>query len=394
MSSPMRSPLSAAGGWQDYPRELTMYGSIPQTGRVHGLWSVAVGLFLWLVRWLDGQQQGPAGSALLVTLMHTLCLGYWCWLLVGMAWLNVVRRRWQIVPDARERYDDSGVYGLLSWPLLLVTGLLCVPLATALGLFTANSAMQAVPASWLQGVSKPSWGLSLVLALSLALGTFTIDWLRVRLMAQQRRAEAAQRQALEAQLQRLQAQLEPHMLFNTLANLHALIGAHPGRAQDMLQRLIAFLRSTLQASLRTEHPLGQEFARAEDYLALMAIRMGPRLHTEVHLPEDLGDVRVPPLIVQPLLENAIHHGLEPSRKGGRLSLTARREGQQLCIEVLDTGQGLLASAKAPRREGGGVGLQNIRDRLRSTYGSRAELRLEHGPEGSGTLASLHLPLHR
>lgn len=379
---------------RDYPRELTMYGSIPQTGRVHVLWSLAVGVFLWLVRLLDGQAIGPAGSALCVTLAHTLCLGYWCWLLIGMVWLTLVRRRWQTTPDARSRYDDSGIYGLLSWRVLLLTGLLCVPAATALGMFTARSALLPVPDAWLQGVAVPSWQLCLVLALSLALGTFTIDWLRVRLMAQQRRAEAAQRQALEAQLQRLQAQLEPHMLFNTLANLHALISAHPGRAQDMLQRLIAFLRSTLQASQRTEHTLTQEFARAEDYLALMAIRMGARLQTDVSLPDELGDVRVPPLIVQPLLENAIHHGLEPARKGGRLSLLARQSEGQLRIEVLDTGRGLLAAAQAPRKEGGGVGLQNVRDRLRSTYGSRAELRLEHAPGGSGTLVTLLLPLHR
>ncbi|MEY4764479.1 MAG: hypothetical protein RI907_1152, partial [Pseudomonadota bacterium] len=322
-----QTPPPQDSRWRDYPRELTMYGSIPQTGRVHVLWSVAVGVFLWLVRWLDGQALGPAGWSLLVTLTHTLSLGYWCWLLVGMCWLTLVRRRWRLVPDARARYDDSGVYGLLSWRLLLSTGLACVLPATALGLFTARAALHPLSASWLADVPPPGWGLCLVLSLSLALGTFTIDWLRVRLMAQQRRADAAQRQALEAQLQRLQAQLEPHMLFNTLANLHALIGAHPGKAQDMLQRLIAFLRSTLQASQRTEHTLRQEFARAEDYLALMAIRMGSRLQADVHLPDELGDVRVPPLIVQPLLENAIHHGLEPSRKGGRLSLSARREGQ-------------------------------------------------------------------
>ncbi len=379
---------------RDYPRELTMYGSIPQTGRVHVLWSLAVGVFLWLVRLLDGQAIGPAGSALCVTLAHTLCLGYWCWLLVGMAWLSTVRRRWPRTPDARARYDERGVYGLLPRPWLLGTGLLCVPLATALGQFTARTALDLFIGPAQASALALSWPLSLVLALSLALGTFTVDYLRVRLAAHEVRTETAQRKALEAQLQLLQAQLEPHMLFNTLANLHALIAAQPTRAQDMLQRLIAFLRSSLQASQRTEHTLTQEFARASDYLALMAIRMGPRLSTHIDLPPELGDARVPPLIVQPLLENAILHGLEPSRKGGRLVLQASEVDGRLMIQVLDTGQGLEAAARAPVKEGGGLGLQNVRDRLRSTYGTDAELRLSHPPEGSGTLASLHLPLQR
>jgi sensor histidine kinase YesM len=233
-----------------------------------------------------------------------------------------------------------------------------------------------------------------VLAFSLALGTFTVDYLRVRLAAHEVRAESAQRQALQAQLQLLQAQLEPHMLFNTLANLHALISAQPGRAQDMLQRLIAFLRSSLQASQRTEHTLTQEFARASDYLALMGIRMGARLATEIDLPPELGDARVPPLIVQPLLENAILHGLEPSRKGGRLLLQASEVDGHLQIRVMDTGQGLEAAARRPRKEGGGMGLQNVRARLRSTYGAQAELTMTPPLEGSGTLAILHLPLQR
>jgi sensor histidine kinase YesM len=373
-----------------------MYGSIPDTGWVHVMWSLAVGLFLWAVLRVEGHGpgQGQPGLALLVTLTHTLCLGYWCWLLVGMAWLTTVRRRWPRTPDARSRYEERGVYGLLPRPWLLGTGLLCVPVATALGLFTARTALDMMIGPTQASALALSWTLSLVLAFSLALGTFTVDYLRVRLAAHEVRTESAQRQALQAQLQLLQAQLEPHMLFNTLANLHALIGAQPGRAQDMLQRLIAFLRSSLQASQRTEHTLTQEFARASDYLALMGIRMGARLETEIDLPPDLGDARVPPLIVQPLLENAILHGLEPSRKGGRLLLQAIEVEGHLHIRVMDTGQGLEAAARRPRKEGGGLGLQNVRARLRSTYGAQAELTLTPALEGSGTLAILHLPLQR
>jgi signal transduction histidine kinase len=387
-------PASAPAAWSDYPRELTMYGSIPHTGRVHVAWSLAIGLFLWAVQWVDGRHAPGPLQGLVVTLLHALALGYWCWLLIGMAWLTAVRRRWPRLPDARQRYELGGVYSLLPWSTLITAGLLCVPVATALGLFTAHTAL-----GWFMGPAEASamtlpYAKCLVLATSLALSTFTVDYLRVRLAANQARAEAAQRQALEAQLQRLQAQLEPHMLFNTLANLHVLIGSQPARAQDMLNRLIAFLRSTLQASQRPEHSLAQEFTRADDYLALMKVRMGARLDTHLALPPELADARVPPLIVQPLLENAIQHGLEPSRKGGLLQLQASAEGGRLRITVLDTGQGLAAAARTPRKEGGGVGLHNVRERLRSLYGTQAELQLVPGPGGSGTLASLDLPLRR
>src|SRR5690606_22156517 len=128
--------------------------------------------------------------------------------------------------------------------------------------------------------------------------------------------EEAQRQASEARLRLLESQLEPHMLFNTLANLRALIGSDPPRAVEMLDRLNAFLRATLAASRSAagaqRHTLRDEFARLDDYLALMAVRMGPRLRVVLSLPEPLADCPVPALLLQPLVENAIRHGLEPS----------------------------------------------------------------------------------
>src|SRR5690606_23871824 len=121
----------------------------------------------------------------------------------------------------------------------------------------------------------------------------------------------AQRDAAEAKLKLLESQLEPHMLFNTLANLRVLIGLDPARAQAMLDQLIAFLRATLSASRAPMHPLSAEFARVADYLELMKIRMGERLVVELTLPDTLVGHPVPPLILQPLVENAIKHGLEP-----------------------------------------------------------------------------------
>jgi signal transduction histidine kinase len=372
----------------DYPRELTMYGSIPRTGRVNLLWSVAVALFLCALEWAEPNTLHRYG--LVVNLVHTLCLGYWCWTIIGIVWLGEARRRWAKLPDARQRFDRSGVYGLLGWQAITFVAVLGVPVACALGVLTARTALELpwpveVPADRLP------MSVALVLSYSLAMVTFTVDYLRVHLAANQVRAETAQRQAVEAQLQLLQAQLEPHMLFNTLANLHALIDADPSRAQDMLARLIAFLRATLSASRRTTHPLSEEFARAGDYLALMQVRMGARLKVSLNLPQELADQQVPPLLLQPLLENAIQHGLEPSRHGGSLVLTASQEGRDLVLTVRDTGRGLHA-AQLPRRGPAGFGLSCVRDRLQSLYGGRASLILAAPSDGPGTLATLHLPL--
>jgi signal transduction histidine kinase len=398
---PIAPPEALPGTPSDYPRELTMYGSIPRTGRVHVMWSLAVGVFLWTIQWALRVQAAPGIQvsgptySLPFVLTYTGCLGYWCWTVIGIVWLGEARRRWPQLLDARQRYERRGVYGLLRASTVLWVALLGVPVACVLGMFTAQTAL----AWWApQGRALPSMPLlvCLVLSYSLALGTFTVDYLRVHLAANQVRAEAAQRQALQAQLQLLQAQLEPHMLFNTLANLHALIDADPSRAQDMLQRLITFLRATLSASQRTTHPLGEEFSRASDYLALMQVRMGPRLQIDLQLPPELADTPVPPLLVQPLLENAIQHGLEPKREGGLLSLRAQLEGGRLIITVHDTGQGLVASKAQSRKpthgHAHGFGVSCVRDRLQSLYGDEAFLALHDAPQGPGTMATLELPL--
>ncbi len=199
---------------------------------------------------------------------------------------------------------------------------------------------------------------------------------------------AARRDAAENQLKLLQSQLEPHMLFNTLANLRVLIGLEPARAQLMLDHLIGFLRSTLTASRNMLHPLSAEFARLDDYLALMKIRMGERLQAELELPPDLGPLAVPTLLLQPLVENAIGHGLEPKIEGGRLRISARREGPHLLLEVRDTGVGIAA----PGTGGTHFGLVQVRQRLATLYGPEATLTLQAGPGGDGTLASVRIPL--
>src|SRR5690606_34422593 len=188
----------------------------------------------------------------------------------------------------------------------------------------------------------PQRDLSLALPVTIAAGMVASFYFHARGRQAGLQAEiaAAERNASDARLMLLQSQLEPHMLFNTLANLRALIGVDPAAAQRMLDHLDDFLRSTLAASRATSHPLAAEFDRLRDYLALMAIRMGPRLAFELRLPDELGQTPVPPLLLQPLLENAIRHGLEPHRDGGRIEVAATREDDCLALTVRDTGVGI------------------------------------------------------
>jgi len=205
----------------------------------------------------------------------------------------------------------------------------------------------------------------------------------------------ARMHATEARLKLLETQLEPHMLFNTLANLRVLIGTDPTRAQEMLDRMIAYLRATLSASRSTQHPLENEFERLADYLELMAVRMGPRLAYTLDLPDALRPVPVPPLLLQPLVENAIRHGLEPQVEGGHITVRASTRpgsngGPLLVLEVIDTGVGLPEHLPPPG-PGQSFGLAQARERLATLHGNAGTLELIAENTG-GTRANVIFPL--
>jgi conjugal transfer/entry exclusion protein len=377
-------PVNRAQGTPgDYPRELTMYGSIPRTGRVNVLWSVAVALFLCALEWAEPAAFHRYG--LMVNLVHTMCLGYWCWMIIGIVWLGEARRRWTQLSDARARFDRSGVYGLLGWQAVVFVVVLGVPVACALGVLTARTALD-LPWPFDVPTERMPMSMALVLSYSLAMVTFTVDYLRVHLAANQVRAEAAQRQAVEAQLQLLQTQLEPHMLFNTLANVNELIDEDPAQAKAMLQRLIAFLRATLQGSRVVEHALSAEFSLVADYLAIMKIRMGERLQAELTLPPELVNHIVPAMLLQPLVENAIQHGLAPRRAGGSLRVGAELQGRQLQLTVRNTGGQPQAAT-----QGSGFGLRCVAERLQRLHGDQASLALVHHAEEDVTEVTVTLP---
>jgi signal transduction histidine kinase len=241
------------------------------------------------------------------------------------------------------------------------------------------------------------WGLMVsALALSAAF---------VAYFHQRGKAESLANQVTQAQLMLLQSQLEPHMLFNTLAHLRALIGHDTARAHAMLDHLNDYLRTTLQATRQhmhqALHPLDDEFSRLGDYLSLMAIRMGTRMTFELDLPPTLATACVPRFILQPLVENAIRHGLEPQVSGGRIEVQARTEGAQLLLTVRDNGLGIseLALAESARpltpttdRPTASWGLTHVRQRLHTLYGERAGMHISPMPTG-GTCVVLTLPFN-
>ncbi|SDC28542.1 Histidine kinase [Massilia sp. PDC64] len=204
---------------------------------------------------------------------------------------------------------------------------------------------------------------------------------------QEQIAEAA-RLLAEAKLRTLQAQIEPHFLYNTLANVVSLIGSDPARARHMLERLIDFLRASLSAS-RAEHAtLGAEIDLARAYLDLLTVRMGARLRYRIDVDDASRAATIAPMLIQPLVENAVMHGIEPKVDGGTIVVRAQRTGAGLCVEVADDGVGLVPAAPRP---GGGVGLSNLRERLRSLHGNNAQLQLLENQDG-GVTARLILPV--
>jgi len=202
------------------------------------------------------------------------------------------------------------------------------------------------------------------------------------------RAVQAEKRAAEAQLRLLQGQIEPHFLFNTLANVTALIDHDAAKAKAMLESFTDYLRASLGSLRGDSSTLGHEIGLVQAYLNLLKTRMEDRLTFDIERLPALDNARLPALLLQPLVENAVHHGLEPKVDGGHVSVRARLDGAVLVLEVTDDGLGLPAAA-ARRRKGNGMALANLRERLQAQYGSAASLTLEdHAP---GTRATLRIP---
>lgn len=362
----------------------TLFAWIPQAHRRSLLqrlcivWAVSlpIALIMWMGRKSDGLPH-----RLDVSLVYAFAISTCIWLLTDVA-------RFACKGPLRARPPHY-------WPpvtqasVMLLVG---IPVGYALG--TGLGDAYAGASSW------DDWHLA-PLRFVVMLGTsVAISVAYVAYFYQRSKAERLAQEVTQSQLLLLQSQLEPHMLFNTLAHLRALIGQDTARAHAMLDHLNDYLRTTLQASRQPLHPLAEEFSRLGDYLHLMAIRMGPRLVFALDLPPALATAAVPSFILQPLVENAIRHGLEPVVAGGSIAVQAHAAGGQLLLTVRDNGCGistlaLAASASTARasseRPAASWGLAHVRQRLHTLYGSHASLHISPSASG-GTCAVLTLPL--
>ena len=196
----------------------------------------------------------------------------------------------------------------------------------------------------------------------------------------------AEKRAAEAQLRLLQGQIEPHFLFNTLANVSSLMDEDVPRAKLMLETFTDYLRASLGSLRRLDATLGAELDLVGHYLELMKTRMEERMQYTVICDPDLRDVVMPPFLLQPLVENALHHGLEPKVEGGSIQVSAQRVGAELVLDVLDDGMGPDVTR---RRPGAGMALANVRERLQVQFGAAATLTLT--PANPGMRATIRMP---
>ena len=216
---------------------------------------------------------------------------------------------------------------------------------------------------------------ALLLSIVFGLGAFSYASMRERLRQTEERLhekevaeERTRKLAAEARLRSLESRLHPHFLFNTLNSISALIAVDPVRAEQIVGRLAALLRSSLDTTTRSLIPLEQELAIVQDYVEIERARFGDRLHGRVEVPADLRDAQVPPLSVQSLVENAVKHGISRERDGGEICVSASAENGQLRIAVSDTGAGFDLSAVEA-----GHGLDSLVGRLETLFSSSAHL---------------------
>jgi len=248
--------------------------------------------------------------------------------------------------------------------------------------------------AWITGVgdwSNPQAWVAVVIGLFFGgIGGITY-YLSLRIerldaeVKQRRMSEVeSEKRQMEAQLKMLQAQIEPHFLFNTLANVGSLIDRDPALAKKLLERLNDWLRIALQRARSDHATLGDELDMLENYLQILKIRFGERLRWTLEVSEDAKRSVFPPMLLQPLVENAVRHGIEPKIGGGEIVICAHCDNGKLHIEVSDSGVGLIGG------EGGGAGLANVRARLATLFGDAGKLVLESSASG-GVSARLELP---
>jgi two-component system LytT family sensor kinase len=239
-------------------------------------------------------------------------------------------------------------------------------------------------------LNTSNWGLQVVvwLCAPMVVGIALKVWNALRI---ELKLEEQKRLLLEARLDALQRQINPHFLFNTLNSIAALVRSQPEMARELTVKLANILRALLKDH-DTYVPLRDELRFTDDYLDIEVVRFGAhKLKVEKEIDPRTLDVLVPSILLQPLIENSIKHGLEPRINGGTVTLRSRIEGERVFIEVADDGVGMgNRPATALRREGAGIGMKNVRERLEVLYGNQARFNVVSNP-GRGTLVSIEIP---
>jgi len=234
-----------------------------------------------------------------------------------------------------------------------------------------------------------------------ALGVLIAPWVALAALVRQKDALARhqalqfelerseyERQALDARLHLVQAQVAPHFLFNTLANVQALVDSGSPQASAVLRSLVAYLRAAVPRLDEPVTTLKQELDLVTAYLELMHMRMPDRLRFALHFDESELAIRCPPLTLLTLVENAVRHGIDPGEEGGRIDIHVERHGERCIVRVVDTGVGLGAS-----NGGLGTGLSTLRERLQLVFGGAAELRVRANVP-RGVVAEVEIPAQR
>jgi signal transduction histidine kinase len=311
----------------------------------------------------------------------------------------------------QDRYDAlpqelliSNAIGFSIWPIIealqaisrgrigmLAATLVGVPLGILIGgKLTALFGAYDLIAHWTADPGSQWKSISVTLMFAAAATAFIIlFWraanARMELETERRRsAEAGRSQAL-AELGLLQAQIEPHFLFNTLAHVQSAIEEDPALGKRMLEHLIRYLRGTLRRSRLPNYALSEEIDLVSSLLEIASMRLGARLKYRIDVDAAAATVPLPPLVLQPLVENAIKHGIEPAIEGGEIEVRGEVRGGMLRLRVSDSGVGIAPVAP------GGMGLSNVRERLSTLYGERGRLSI-HRFEPRGTVAELLIPL--
>jgi hypothetical protein len=234
-------------------------------------------------------------------------------------------------------------------------------------------------------------------------GVLIAPWIAVGALLKQRDAFAREqalafklersqleRNALDARLRLLQAQVEPHFLFNTLANVQALVDTGSPQASSVLESLIAYLRAAVPRIHEPATTLAQELQLARAYLELMQMRMPDRLQFALRIDPAAKRMGCPPMMLLTLVENAVCHGIDPSEEGGRIDVDILQQAGRCYVRVSDTGVGLQSLGRQCKIDGLGTGLSTLRERLQLTFGDNAQLRLLE-VEPHGVCAELDFP---